>query len=323
MLSAALAARSSQAPALQAPPPFALGPAADDQAPGRRLMELDRDLRSRLLVAANDAMNRALERAGNRLRSRTNGTPLRATLRTVPVTHAFVTLGPGAVAQLGFSEADALDGAWDDLEQQFRTWGANAQEQALDIAGQVASGFTRAERSALALRQAADLDEAWGWMVEALDALAGGRLYDPTPTAPDVGEFDPTLSVPSGLVRHAMARAGGATGLVTDGNGGALVTLVDGGTRPAGGIGTGELIRGALRDAGASVEAYRWVYGPALRKHNFAPHMHLDGQVFQNFDDPVLTNSHGWPPYGYYMPGDHKGCMCDFEPVVVPAEDLP
>jgi hypothetical protein len=52
------------------------------------------------------------------------------------------------------------------------------------------------------------------------------------------------------------------------------------------------------------------------------PHMNLDGQVFRNFDDPVLANGSGWPPYSFYMPGDHAGCICDFEPIIVPAAEL-
>jgi hypothetical protein len=288
---------------------------------GRRLTELDRELRTRLVVASNDAMNRALERAGNRLRSKANGTELRSTLRSVPPRLAFAHLGQTLVAQV-LGDDDPLDGAWDDLEAQFMAWGGQAQGQAIDVAGQVASGFTAAERQTLGLRQADDLAEAWAWMREALSSLAVARMFDPDPAVPTIGEFDPSLRVPTGLVRQAMARAGGATGLVATDDGGTWITLTDGGTRPAGGIGTGELVRGALRDGGAMVEAYRWVYGPAFRQRPFVPHMNLDGQVFRNFDDPVLANGSGWPPYSFYMPGDHAGCICDFEPIIVPAAEL-
>lgn len=303
-----------------APAPLALAAARTEPDAGRQLTELDRDLRTRLTVAANDAMTRALERAGNRLRSKTNGTEHRTMLRNVPVTHGFATLGATLVAQV-FGDDDPLDGAWDELEAQFLTWGQQAQDDALDVAHRVSSGFSTAERDTLKLRQAEDLNQAWAWMREALDSLAAARLFDPDPSAPDLGEFDPTLKVPTGLVRQALARAGGATGLVTQ-DGGAWVALTDGGTRPAGGIGTGELVRGALRDNGAMVEGYRWVYGMAFRARPFEPHRQLDGVTFQNFDDPVLANPNGFPPYGFYMPGDHTGCICDFEPTIIPAAEV-
>jgi len=308
------------AAAAPAPAPLALTAAPQDRNPGRELMELDRELRTRLSVAADDAMTRALERAGNRLRSKTNGTEYRGLLRNVPVTHGYATLGQSLVAQV-LGDDDPLDGAWDDLERQFMAWGEQAQEQAIDVANRVSSGFSTSEREALQLRQADDLATAWVWMREALTSLAHARLYDPDPGAPEVGEFDPTLKVPSGLVRQALARAGGATGLVTE-EGGAWVALTDGGTRPAGGIGTGELVRGAMRDHGALVEAYRWVYGPAFRARPFEPHRALDGVTFQNFDDPVLANPSSFPPFGFYMPGDHTGCICDFEPTIIPAAEL-
>jgi len=146
------------------------------------------------------------------------------------------------------------------------------------------------------------------------------RMFDPNPSAPDFGEFDPTLKVPSGLVRQAMARAGGASGLQAGDKGQAFVTLVDGGSRPAGGLATGELVKGALTEQGVQTERYRWVYGPALRQ-TFPPHLALDGTEFDNFDDPQLINGSSFPPYAYYFPGDHTGCICDFEPIIQTPEE--
>lgn len=288
---------------------------------GHQLAAIDRDLRTRLLTAANAAMDRALERAGNRLRSRTNGSELRAALRNVAADRAWHALGRTVTAAL-LDPQEALAGAWDELERQFRMWGEAAQEEALDLAGRIAAGFTSERRGELRLRQAADLDEAWGWMREALGALAEARMFDPDPDAPDAGEFDPTLRVPTGLVRQAITRAGGATGVEATDKGGAYITLADGGTRPAGGIGTGEVIREVLRDGGAGVEAYRWVYGPMFRQRPFDPHQRLDGTIFRQFDDAVLANPDSFPPFAFYMPGDHAGCSCDVEPIIVPAEDV-
>lgn len=326
----------------EGPPPFPYSTSGPNGAPrrgwieasarpepsnvGRDLMLLDRDLRTRLVVAANDAMGRALDLAGTRLRSRVAGTQYRNALRGIAARDGFAHLGR-TVVTAAFEGDDPLAGAFTELESQFREWGGHAQNEAIDLASRVASGFGTEQRAALGLRQAEDLDEAWAWMDEALRSLAAARLYDPNPAAPDLGEFDPTLKVPTGLVRQALARAGGAQGLIAagpqgEGGFGSWVTLTDGGTRPAGGIGTGELVRGALRDGGAMVEAYRWVYGPGFRTRPFHPHLALDGELFRNFDDPVLTNGRGWPPFSFYMPGDHAGCICDFEPVVVPASEF-
>lgn len=276
---------------------------------GAQLVAIDRDLRTRLTVAASEAMGRALERAGNRLRTKNN--PYRGQLRGVDAFHVAATLGPSVVTAAAAD--DALDGAWADLERQFMAWGEQAQAEAIDLASVIAAGFTDAQRRDLKLRQAEDLAEAWAWLREALTALAGERLFDPDPAAPDVGEFDPNLRVPPGTLREALARAGGASGVVVE-NG---AVLVDAGTRPAGGIATGELIRSALRDEGVGVEGYRWVYGPALRARPFEPHRRLDGVEFVNFDDDQLRNGRGFPPFAYYLPGDHRGCICDVEPIII------
>lgn len=287
--------------------------------PGRDLTAIDRELRIRLHVAAEAAVHRAMEKAGARARTR-GGAQYRTLLAAVDNTQVCATLGPRIVEGLQTTD-EALDGAWLQLEQQFRTWGAGAQADALDVAGRAVAGFSVGEREALMLRQATDLDEAWAWMREALQALAAQALFDPNPAAPTVGEFDPSMRVPPGLVRQAIARAGGTAGLIAPDSGGAFVTLADAGTRPAGGIGTGELMRGVFRDHGVPVEGYVWVYGPAHRQRPFPPHQELDGTTFVNFDDDVLANSSGFPDSAFYMPGDHDGCICDVEPIIIPADE--
>lgn len=282
---------------------------------GRRLTELDRELRTRLLSAANVAMGQALDRAANRLRTKTNGSPLRASLQTVPRRSWFAHLGPTLVAE-AMGDEDPLEGAWDGLEDDFMAWGADAQAQARSVAAQA----TGRDQSDLADRQADDLSNAWLWLAGALTALAVAKLWTPDPAAPEIGEHDPSVMIPAGLVRQAIARAGGATGLSTSGTD-AWVTLTDGGTRPAGGIGTGETIRGALRDGGAQVEGYVWRYGPGFRRNPFDPHLALDGQSFVSFDDDVLA-SDGTFGFSHWMPGDHAGDLCDAEPVILGREDL-
>lgn len=286
--------------------------------PGTRMVAIDRELRTRLTVAANDAMTRALERAGNKLRSKANGE--RALLRHVPALQVGSVLGPTKAARFVSTE-EALEGAWEELERQFMAWGKAAQDDALEVASQAAGGFTRAERQALQLRQAEDLNEAWAWLKGALQREAAAQMFDPTAAAPAIGEFDPTLRVPAGMLREAIARAGGTQGLISTRAGGAYITLSDSGRGPAGGIGTGELLRVAMRDHGVGTEGYEWTYGPAYRARPFEPHMQLDGLRFVNFDDPALSNTSGFPDVAFYIPGDHAGCICDCTPIILPVEE--
>lgn len=281
---------------------------------GRRLTELDRELRSRLITAANVAMSAALDRAANRLRTKTNGSPIRASLQTVPRRSWFAHLGPSLVAE-AMGEEDPMAGAWDGLEDEFMAWGSDAQAQARSVVEQA----TGRDQSGLADQQADDLSGAWHWLLAALSTLATDRLWNPDPSAPDIGEHDPTVMIPAGLIRSAISRAGGSAGLSTSGTD-AWVTLTDSGSRPAGGIGTGELVRGALRDGGAQVEGYVWRYGPAFRKDPFEPHYRLDGQPFVNFDDDVLA-SDGTFGFAFWMPGDHGSCRCDSEPTILSADE--
>jgi hypothetical protein len=75
------------------------------------------------------------------------------------------------------------------------------------------------------------------------------------------------------------------------------------------------MMTGVLADKDAYVNGFVWVYGPA-RRRSFEPHLLLDGREFTNFDDPRLANDYGWPETSHYYPGDHNGCVCDFEPIV-------
>lgn len=281
---------------------------------GRQLVDIDRELRTRLLLATNAAMSAALDRAANRLTARTNGTPLRASLNNVPKRQRFVHLGPTLVAE-AMGDEDPLSGAWDELEGQYLAWGADAQAQARSVT----AAATGQDQANLTDQQSRDLTDSWAWFAAALTTVANERMWNPSPSAPEVGEFDPDLSVPPGMIRAAMARAGGPAGL-SEGGTGAWVTLTDGGTRPAGGIATGETIRGALRDGGAGIEGYRWVYGPAYRVNPFPEHMALDGAEVVNFDDDSLSGG-GWTGFGFWFPGDHDGCRCDIEPIVIAAAE--
>lgn len=293
---------------------------------GHDLMQIDRDLRAKLIVAADTALGRALEKAGNRLRSKAGKERTLAAAAKVHSAYVAATLGPHIVAAAGFTDDDLISrDAWNGLEQQYRTWVAGAQQRALAIAGKIVT-LTAGHRDTLRAGQGAALDESWGWFRDELHTLATRRLYAPDPAAPAVGEFDATTRVPAGLVRQAIARAGGATSITPVVRTDVALRAAPGGDavgtpiyvavnndQPLGGIGTGETISGALVDGGAGIDGYQWDYGPAYRAHPFEEHLALDGIPFQNFDDDVLAAG-DWIG-DYYFPGDHDGCVCDITPV--------
>jgi hypothetical protein len=129
------------------------------------------------------------------------------------------------------------------------------------------------------------------------------------------GEIDPSAKVPQGLLRAALARAGGTDESELEIGSGYSVMASDGSA--VGGVAFGDTIEGALaEDYGAVIEGYEWDYGPFPREP-FPPHEALDGETFINFDDPVLENASGWPEVPYFLPGDHPGCVCDLSPVIL------
>lgn len=287
---------------------------------GDRLMAIDRQLRQRLGDAASAALDDALRKAGARLRSRPE---VRAQVAS-HVAHDQVAahLGRSRLAEFGIDEDDLVSDAWSALEGQYRLWAVQSFDDAIGAADSFL-GLSTETRTAAKLRAAESIDQAWGWFRQNLTSLASARLYDPSPIALP-GEFDPTSKVPTGMVRTALARAGGGARLVTsESHVGAWVVLdgVDGGY--AGGVASGGIMRDVFAAEGVGVDGYRWVYGPGFRESPFEPHRALDGVEFVNFDDPALANTGSWPPFSHYVPGDHAGCQCDVALAVLPAASTP
>lgn len=279
---------------------------------GARLLEVDRTLRTRLTVAADGAVRRALERAGARIRTKAKGSAS-AAIRDVPDAGVAAALGPAVVAQAGVPDDSAFAAMFEPLHSQFDTWVTDAQAEALELIPDLSD----AEAAALAAEQEQDRNEAWLWLLVALVALTKERLYE-TELGAGEGEADLTSLIPAGLIRQAMARAGGEVGLI---EGSGFVATLEGGF-PIGGVGLGRTIREALAGQGVATEGYRWVYGRFPRRA-FLPHKDLDGVIFSNFDDAVLRNSGSWPPFAFFHPGDHAGCICDFEPILLAPQILP
>lgn len=279
---------------------------------GEKLAAIDHGLRERLLVAADAEMAKVLDKAGARLRSRTSKHSVtKEALRGVSNRFVATTLGPSLVASIDpDGTASDLDGAFDDMQDHYDSWTKRAQLQALKTLGIKDTDKYDSEMSD-------NRDQGWKVFRDGMVALAGVKLYNPQIDDETKGESLGSMYVSPGLIRSSMSYAGGGQGISNGPKGSAMV---DAGTRPAGGVATGDFVSNLFHQVGAVNGGYQWVYGDASsRQRPFEPHEDLDGVEFQNWSDPVLTvTSDGdWLGVDFYQPGDHDGCQCDFAPIVL------
>lgn len=274
------------------------------------LSHADALLASRVQTAVDAAMARAQEKTGARLRSLANKRgEHRGAVATVPNEGVVAALGPGVVASLT-NGADLWAGVFDPLRLHWDGWVADAQAVALAAAVQ-AGTLTNIEANDIRRQQDDHREGGWHWLLAALIAAAA-LIASGDQEPPAEGEHDPLVVVPPGIVREAMAVAGGEQGLVRS-RGGALTTAAG---APAGGVATGADTRRAFAQAGAPWVGYQWVYGDTgERQAPFEPHRALGGVEFGFWNDPVLENTADWPALDHYSPGDHPWCRCSFTPV--------
>lgn len=285
---------------------------------GRMLMEIDRDLRTRLVMAADSHLTRALERAGAKLRTSRQVRDIVAS----QIRHAEVasTIGADGIEAAGFNAEDLIEGAFVTFETQFKGWVLDAVDATLDVIADIVE-IDDADRAMITDEFSDHIASGWSHLIESLERVTIDEMTTGALTAAsNPGEVDPSSLIPTGLIRQALAVIGGQVETSDDPNVGAWVSLTPFGT-PAGGVATGERMRRTMRTRGAEVQGFRWVYGPGIRQTKFEPHRRLDGREFDNFDDDVLANTTGWPPFAFYMPGDHAGCKCDVEPIIRAPKD--
>ncbi len=282
------AARAS----VEVPPLAQLAASATVGPVGPRLAQIERTLRVRLLQASDDAMQRALERAGNRLRSLASRGGMKAVLvGDVPAVDVAGKLGPERVAQLNTSPEDLTAGAFTGLLPHWNAWTARAQEQALAAIDEHGD-LSDADAEELAQEMAANREHGWTVLNAGLIALAAALVFTPNQPAPERGEFSDLQIVPPGLIRDALITAGGGP----DDQG------------PTDGLMTGTTVDAAIDKAGLTITGYTWEHGDPARP--FEPHEALDGVTFFSPDDEVLANGEGWPDVEFFVPGDHDGCLC-------------
>jgi hypothetical protein len=282
----------------------------------RALMDIDRALMDRLLVGAEEALERALEKAGARVRSKANGNPtVRASLHDVHVTRMAAAAGRDAVLALGLKESDLLAGAFDRLAANWETWVnagiAQTIKVVLRLLGVKAGTSSAADiTDRITNTMRARMPRAYARMADDMAAVAERVLYAPDEPHTGQGETS-TFRIPAGIIRRALAEVGGhhpeQTGQAPE--------------LPSG-IGTGDTVADVLTEHGAHQLGLEWVYGVADR-NTFDPHYAFDGERFPSWLDDRLRTPAAYAWVGpYFHPGDHNGCQCHAIPLwVTPTAD--
>lgn len=286
----------------------------------RALMELERALRDRILVAADAAVLRAVEKGAARVRSKAQGDrELAARLRGVPVEQVGRLVGRAQAYAL--DPAGFTAGAFVELAKRFRTWVVGAVDAVIErvlamlgLDGGSRDGQRVAER--MRTEMGGRVDVAWDQLEQHLQARADAILFD-LEWAEDPEDAEHTDGqIAPGAVRAALATVGGipetSAGIDEHGR-----TLNAG--EPVGGLANGDTVRRVLEDNGAVEVGYTWVYGITPAARRFHPHHDLEGKRFANWTDPILETAN---KYGgryswigpYFNPGDHRGCFCDWVP---------
>jgi hypothetical protein len=288
-----------------------------DERGGRALLDLERALREQIKAAADAAMERALEKAGARIKSKAQkDRALAASLQGVHALAVGHTLGRDAVLALGVQEHELLADAFGALEEKFTQWTGAAISTVVSVVLRmlrIKPESRRGQRVAARLRDSLETRRgaAWQFLLAGLTRLAERRLFSPEPDE-EPGEFVAGSLVPVGLVRGALALLGGPS---ADSGGVADDGTPANGSSPVGGLALGQEVADTLAAEGAEQLGFEWVYGVTPRNH-FHPHQDLDGERFGSWADPRLVPDARYAWVGpTYRPGDHRGCACDALPV--------
>lgn len=291
-----------------------------------RLTNIDTDLRLRVTTAANAALLRQLEKAGSRLRQKVaNQSNLRDKIANTRAEHIMMKLGQTQVEATGLTASVLMNSDWEQFKEQWFNWTATAQAQAIKTAAELGGVTPEDAEAQVSAAMASGAQKGWELLTAAMDTLAVHAAYNPDPTITNeaaVLSMNPDTLIPTGVVRAALALAGGGTeqdfGLVTTVTGATVPAVALG--VPVGGIGTGVTIGGLLTGSGAITDSYTWQHGVA--KDPFDPHLALDNVTFTSFTDPALANDGSFPQNQFFMPGDHQGCSCDFSVNWISQDDV-
>jgi hypothetical protein len=271
---------------------------------GDKLAAIDAALLERLLVAADDAVSRALEKATARVRSASVNRVDRAEVDAHRDDLA-AWLGEDRVGELGLATDALLAAAFAGLAVKFTDWTTSAIRQSVKATAALL-GLPLESVAALTRVLTARVPAAWDRLHEALRTRAQAHLYGRAGT--ELRGESPEGMVLAGDIRTALAQIGGAH-------------VAEGGVSdtPLGGIALGPTLTEQINRHAGPAFGMVWQYGPEPR-NTFHPHLRLDDHRFDGPDDARLAPPPGYEWLGGRMhPGDHPGCRCH----VVPAWIFP
>lgn len=282
------------------------------------LMEIERALRDRLLVAADDAVLRALERAGTKVRAaaQRKDKELAAETKGMAAEDVCPLAGQERIQALGLTEDILLAAAFAYLAGKFTQWTTGAiQQTAKAVAGMLGLPLTAV--ATLVQSMTSRIGAAWNALEHRLRERTLDKLYG---RAGDEmrGEVPDTIVRP-GDIRAALTEIGGVPpgGVHEDGTPGRDGEVL-------GGLATGREVTDLI-DSRAARLGLIWKYGITPRARQFDPHKRLNGERFSGWDDERLIPDAQYAWVGpHYAPGDHTGCLCDYVPAwaLSPTRDL-
>jgi len=272
------------------------------------LAQIDHRLYAQIAEAAQAALDRALERAGQKIRSHAVGDTRRppkhptlaAQIDGVPNGQVGWTVGKSVKATLQLTDDDLIPpGSFDAVGARAERIMAAGQDETFNTVSELGEPTRDEDQERTFLERARD------FLITGLTALALRRLFTPdlTPDPAETGEISDT-AIPPDLVFDALTIAGGG---------------VPGfGAEAPRGLANGAQTETWLREIGYQVQEREWTVGAPLQP--FEPHRNLRGVRITEFTDPQLATplTASWLGVSYMFPGDHRGCQCVLELVAEP-----
>lgn len=282
----------------------------------RALADIDAALTDRILVAADAAVARVVERAGARARSAVQrDRQLAATVAGVPATHIPAHLGRDRLTAF-VPVADLVDDGYTRLRGQVIGWlraaATRTGRAVCDVLGRDPDSAPGARiAAAVADRLLADVDTAWEGFAAALTDAAEEALFDPDATALADAPGEPADGwVHPGDVADLLAETGAAA-VVAAGRHRRPPRRGTFGRAAVGGFATGPVPATVIAEQGGVLLARQWFYRPWVDRDEFGPHRRLNGTRFVGWSDEVLATDAESAWLGSHMrPGDHDGCRC-------------
>lgn len=262
------------------------------------LAALDAGAFDYVLTQAEAALDRALEKAGARMRSEVQRSPaLREAARGVANQQLGVALRETFQTSDVVTAAD-FDAVITRIKKRLARTQAETRVFLDDLFDTPTQPLTETQPE-----EEEDLTAGVFTLRNILLTSALAALFTPggEPDPADVGELR-DLRLPAGEIRDAISVVGGGTASYEEG---ATWEL----------IGNGRRTNTRLLEQGATTLMFQWQYGdPAARTRNFEPHRALNGTRFTTWDDPLLaqTGAGSWVSGSHFRPGDHRGCLCRY-----------